>query len=95
LVNYGDPDGPDPADDSDSSIHEFRDDAIHNQDIPHSSSSTGASCFFSVQIRCNAFLSMFLVARHVLVVRHKCWDSYRKTPNQPPNFRLIFRLIST
>ncbi len=45
MVNYGDPD---PADDKDPSVHEIRDDAIHNEDIPHSSSSTGASCFFSV-----------------------------------------------
>jgi hypothetical protein len=55
LVNYGDPD---PADDKEPSVHEIKDDAIHNEDIQHSSSSTGASCFFSVQISCHTFLSI-------------------------------------
>jgi hypothetical protein len=54
LVNNGDPDH---VDDNDPTVHEIRDDAIHNEDIQHSSSSTGASCFFSLQVRCHALLS--------------------------------------
>ncbi len=32
LVDYG---NSSPADENDPSVHEIRDDAIHNEDIPH------------------------------------------------------------
>ncbi len=97
-VNYGEPDS---ADDDDPSVHKIRDDTIHNEDIPHSSSSTGAFCVFSVQIRCHAFLSMFLVVRHVLV-RGTCagGEARRKILNAraAKTFRIlsllsVFRLL--
>ncbi len=69
-VDYGDPD---PVDDNYPSVHEIREDAIHNEEIPHSSSSAGASCFSSVQERYHALMSMLLVARQVLVVKHVWW----------------------